>query len=83
MDLIRVGEGQLGLAVAELLGGGDAQLVEGGADLLDDVVVSILAVARLELDDLQDPGGERVVVDPAASLEGGGHDGGLGDDIHG
>ena len=34
MDLIRVGEGELGLVVAELLRGGDAQLVQGWLQLL-------------------------------------------------
>ena len=38
-------------------------------------------VSALQLDDLEDPGGEGVVVDPPAGPEGGGNDGGLGDHV--
>ena len=34
MDFIRVGQGKLGLVVAKLLRGGDAQLVQGWLQLL-------------------------------------------------
>lgn len=42
----------------------------------------LLVVYALHLDDLEDSGGEGVIVDPPASPEGGGHDGGLGHEIH-
>ena len=52
-----------------------AHLADVGPDL-------VLPVSALHLHGLEDPGGEAVIVDAAAGLQGGDHDRGLRDQVH-
>merc|ERR1711928_223060 len=69
MDVIGAGESQLWLVVAHLL-----HNVRPDLGFLS---------STLDLNSLQNSGGEREVVDPPAGSQGGGDDGGLGHQVHG
>ena len=56
MDLVRVGKGELGLVISNLCEAGDAELDQGGLELLHHVGPDLrLPVPALNLDNFEDP----------------------------